>query len=151
MSNRGTQAHERMTDASAAARSGSPSDSVSAVREQSGCIQAHHRRHNPAVKPDLKEERSERKSMVWQHLRSRCDSLGLQPRQATARRRRAGGHKGVCCAQEGRDRRWWMAGQKQQQQCAVRLKYGRRGVGLSHEQGSGGRRGALTPGKVPRQ
>ena len=38
-------------------------------------------------------------------------------------------------------------GAEQQQQCAVRLKYGRRGVEHSHEQGSGGRRGALTPGK----
>jgi len=79
------------------------------------------------------------------HLRSRCDSLGLQPRQATTSRGRADEHKDVCCARGWRDRRW-MAGQKQQQ-CAVRLKYGRRGVEHSHEQGSGGRRGALTPGE----
>lgn len=39
----------------------------------------------------------------------------------------------------GAEQRW--------QQCAVRLKYGRRGVEHSHEQGSGGRRGALTPGE----
>lgn len=32
-----------------------------------------------------------------------------------------------------------------QQQCAVLQKYGGRGVGHSHEQGSGGRRGAFAP------
>jgi hypothetical protein len=104
-----------MTNASAAARPGSPSDSVSAVREQSGCIQAHQRRHNPAVKTYLGEERSERKGRVGQQLtvadviHSVC-SLGRQ-------RREDGGQTGtkVCVALEERRDRRWMAGQKQQQ------------------------------------
>jgi len=75
-----------MTDASAAARPGSPSDSVSAVREQSGCIQAQHRRHSLAVDSSTpgKEEQEEgsvgqESTYVADVIRSVC-SQGRQRR-----------------------------------------------------------------------